>query len=231
MQHEALSRAAADLVLDRMKKKNDLNLGLATGFSPRLTYSYLGEHLKLNPNLRSCLRIVQLDEWLGTLPEDPSSCQYYLKKHVTESWGLEEEQCFLLNGDSLLAPKEIQKLKQHLAGNPLDLCILGLGRNGHLALNEPGTNVSQSSRIVRLHAGSREHSMLSTSKEPITKGLTIGLKEIMNSNEVLLLIAGPGKEKAFDQLMTGSASDKIPASVLLKHPNWQCYTDNSILKA
>ena len=229
--YKALSRASADLILDRIKKKRTLSLGLATGFSPRLTYFYLGENLSRDQKLRSWLRVVQLDEWFGAQPEDPSSCQHYLKKHVIESWGLKDDQCILLNGNSRFASAEIQKFQKHLADNPLDLCILGLGKNGHLALNEPGSVISQSSRIVVLQPQSREHDMLRHRQVPITKGMTIGLDEIMSSGEIILLVAGPGKEEAFDKLILEPPSDEFPASVLFEHPNWHCFVDKSAIKA
>ena len=224
-----MSKALAGYVVSRILKNPRLRLGLATGFSPQLSYELIGNQLNESQVRQSNLKIVQLDEWYGVKPTETASCNYYLKKNVVESWRLTNDQVLWLDGTPIKAMSELNKLKSALAKDPLDLCILGLGYNGHLALNEPGSVVSESSRIVVLDAQSRDHSMLNDHQEKVTKGMTIGLKEIMTSREIVLIIAGHGKTRTYRKLLTRPVALEFPASVLFDHPNWICVVDQTAI--
>ena len=207
--------------------KPDLKLGLATGFSPKLAYQFVGEQLIAPNELQDSLRIVQLDEWLGVGPEDPDSCNHFLVQHVINPWGLNKDNSFLLNGATEEPEKEISRLKKYLDKDNLDLCILGLGRNGHLALNEPGSAGSDICRMVSLHPLSATHAMIEKRKEKITQGITIGLSEIMESKEIILIITGEEKRSAYNNFMEQKPVKAFPASILFEHDNWTCYVDQS----
>ena len=225
--YESISTYAADLIVDRCRNNPELILGLATGHSPALTYNILSQKFKVSKELVSSLHLVQLDEWIGTGSEDTASCQHYLKNHVADPWQLSQDQFLLIDGDPRHAQKEAQKLRAFLHSARLDLCILGLGRNGHLALNEPGSEVGDRTRIVDLDPISQTHSMINNSKKPITQGITIGLSEIMDSKEIILLVTGDNKRVPFQRLMDGAPVDEFPASVLSYHENWTCLVDQS----
>ncbi len=225
--YESMSTYAADLIIDRCGCNPELVLGLATGFSPALTYKILSQRFKAQKDLVSSLYVVQLDEWIGIGSEDTASCQHYIKNHVVSPWQLRQDQFLLLDGDPLHAGNEAEKLQTYLQSSSLDLCILGLGRNGHLALNEPGSKQEDGSRIVNLDPISQTHSMIKNGEKLISKGITIGLSEIMDSKEIILLVTGEDKRIPFQRLMDGAPIDECPASVLAHHENWTCLVDQS----
>ena len=197
--HNSLSSYAADLIVERCENKPGLTLGLATGYSPTLTYQYVAKLSNSQKELLGAISIVQLDEWVGTRPEEAASCHNYIANHVIGPWQLSPEQYILLNGDPLYASEEAENLKVHLSSNKLDLCILGLGRNGHLALNEPGSHKTDRARIVELDPMSQRHPMISLKEEAPEQGITIGLAEIMESKEIILLITGEEKRNPFQK--------------------------------
>jgi len=227
--YQSLSKAVADLVLSRITDSSSLTIGLATGSSPKKAYGLIAKLLEKQTELVRKIEVAQLDEWIGLPVNHSASCHYYLKKYVIQPWNLQRDQYLLLNGIADCPESEIAKLNNHLAESPLDLCILGMGTNGHLALNEPGSGVVDSCRIVELHPSSRLHPMLDSQDIKVTKGMTIGLKELLESREIILIITGKNKREAFNQLLSKDPDSECPATALYLHNNWTCFVDNSAL--
>lgn len=100
--------------------------------------------------------------------------------------------------------------------------FVGLGKNGHLGLNEPGESLQPACHISQLDARTQQHEMLKTAGRPVTRGITLGLKDILNAREVLLLVTGEGKQDATDRFLTAKVSTAIPASFLWLHSNFIC---------
>lgn len=224
---ESMSAAAARLVISRIQQRPEIRIGLSSGNTPTLTYKLIGNYLAKHSELIPRIDVVQLDEWVGLPPEDPSSCQNYLRISVSLPWQLAEDQCQFLNGTHAQRNSQIKILKRQLASKSLDLCILGLGRNGHLALNEPGSDIADTSRIVDLHPESRNHSMLSHSSITVKQGMTIGLQEISEAEELILLVSGQGKKEVFYQFLSKKRVEELPVSLLHGHPNSKCFVDRS----
>ena len=224
--YQQLSAAVSKKIITRLKHAESLVLGPATGFSSKLAYELIAEQLAINPLLASKISMVQLDEWSGISPNDEASCYYRIKKQMVFAWKLNEEQCFLLAGDRN-QDMQMQKMKSILEARPMDFCILGLGKNGHIALNEPGSTLDSTCRSVVLSNSSKRNKMAQNPEIYVEKGITIGLKEILESKEVLLLVTGEGKQDAFQKLLNKAPVQEFPASALYEHPNWECYVDQS----
>ena len=109
----------------------------------------------------------------------------------------------------------------------MDICILGLGKNGHLALNEPGSKLNDPCRIVDLDIPSKTHKMLQNTDQNVLQGITVGIKEILESKELVLLVSGPEKKKAFNKLIDKAPIENFPASAIYQHNNWKCFVDKS----
>jgi galactosamine-6-phosphate isomerase len=206
-------------------ENDSLHLGLATGHSPKLTYSYLSEHFKKNPSLISNISLFQLDEWLGLAKTDSGSCHYFLHKYVIAPWQLQTHQYFPLDGQHWDQEIQLSEMRKELAQKPLDLCILGIGKNGHLAFNEPGSRLKDPSRIVALADSSKKHTMLKDVKTKMQQGITIGLKEIMEAKEIFLIITGIGKKKAWTKLLDRAPIKDFPASAIFEHNNYSIFVD------
>ena len=222
-----LSKATGALMVQRIETLDACRIGLSTGFSPTAAYAYIAQQLAQKPFLIPKIQGFQIDEWYGLAADHPGSCRHYLSRHVLEPWALPADQCFLLDGRDPDQEGQILAMKKSLQQRPMDLCILGLGKNGHLALNEPGSTLDAPCRIVELAASSKTHPMLTDAKVPVQKGITIGLKEILESKEIILIITGEGKKDAYQKLQDKAAVEDFPASALYYHDNWTCFVDEA----
>ena len=108
---------------------------------------------------------------------------------------------------------------------PIDICVLGLGANGHLALNEPAEQLQPFVHVARLTAESCQHPMLAESAARPSYGLTIGMADILQSRKVLLLVSGVHKREQFQRLLSRQVSTQFPASFLWLHPDVTCLCD------
>jgi galactosamine-6-phosphate isomerase len=112
---------------------------------------------------------------------------------------------------------------------PIHICILGLGRNGHLGLNEPGEALEPFCHVASLSARSLEHKMIATLEVKPTYGITLGMKEILSSKKILLLVTGEGKKEVYAELMKGKITNKLPASFLWTHAEVDCFVNKQTL--
>ena len=226
---QKFSEAAGKYVVKRLEESESSFMGLSTGYSPRGIYLHVAKQLVKKTELIQRIQGFQIDEWYGLSVKDPSSCAFYINQHVVKPWKLHSNQRFLVDGQHPDQEIQISEMKMVLNQRRLDICILGLGKNGHLALNEPGSQLTSACRIVELDSTSQTHPMLKNAKATVQKGITIGLKEILESKEIILLIAGKGKKEAFQKLMNKTSIESFPASAIYYHDNWKCFIDESSL--
>jgi galactosamine-6-phosphate isomerase len=127
-----------------------------------------------------------------------------------------------------LVESECQRINQFMADNgPLDICILGLGKNGHIAFNEPALTLHPEFHKALLAESTIAHDpALSAGEEP-AYGLCVGMKGIMQSKKILFLVTGKGKQDAVKRIMEGKIGTDCPASFLWMHPNVECIIDLS----
>ena len=225
--YEELSKRVGDDIISLVQNMESCFIGFATGHSPEMLYEYIAEKLIALPELSQRITGIQLDEWLGLNKEDVGSCQKYIIDKVIVPWKLKEEQCITIDGSNGNDQNAVEELTSHFNNRRMTVCILGIGTNGHLALNEPGSSLDSTSRIVTLAPSSKEHDMLKNAEAKIHKGITVGLKEIMESDKIYLLITGQQKKEAYLRLMKKEEPSSFPASIILQHKNWSCYVDES----
>ena len=213
--YDTMSRTAAELFDEAIRDRHDPCVVLATGHSP------LGLYRNLVASRRAYdhLWVVKLDEWLGLPMDHPSTCEYFLQKEFLGPLGIMPEKYVSFNSQPADANKECARISGQLGQIPvIDLCILGLGKNGHLGLNEPGPRLSPDCHVTHLDKTSREHSMLTQNGVSVTKGVTLGLANILRSKKILLIVTGEGKQTAFDELKKAKVTPELPASFLWLHP-------------
>ncbi len=215
-----------------IEKKTLIKIGISTGTSPQLFYKLIADFLKEFPENREKIFVYQLDEWGGLSIKDSSSCAYYMQKYVVDAWNLRQDQCQFIDGSRLFDKCYIHNLSQVYKNVSLDLSILGLGVNAHIALNEPGSAYNSQFRIISLSNTSKAHSMLSgmvKSDKPVC-GITIGFKEILDSEVLYLIVAGKHKKKAYSDFINHVAEEICPAVNLYRHPQLLCFIDSSSVK-
>ncbi|MDE0391195.1 MAG: 6-phosphogluconolactonase [Rhodospirillales bacterium] len=219
---EALDREAAALIWEAAQAKPDLLICLASGDTPTGTYAVLAT----DPGRLASARFIQLDEWAGLGAGDPGSCAAYLESTVRGPLAVPAERWIGIRGDAPDATAECRRVATALAAaGPIDLCILGLGRNGHLGLNEPAQSFDPSCHVATLAEQSRSHPMLAGIDDSVREGLTLGLGDILRSRRILLLVSGAAKREPMTGLAERRIAPQLPASFLWLHGDAVCLCD------
>lgn len=214
----ALAAAASQIILQAIQKKPDLLLCAATGNTPTATYQALVAQKSLFP--RDQLRIFKLDEWGGVPMDHPGTCESYLQEHLIQPLNIPVDCYFSFQSNPADPEQECIRVQQLLQQEgPIDLCVLGLGVNGHLAFNEPGVFLQPHCHIAQLTEDSLGHSMTKDMRDVTLYGLTLGMSDILAAREIVLLITGPAKVEITQRLLEGKISTQLPASFLWLHPN------------
>ncbi len=218
----AFACAAADWVSDRLHDKPRSVLALPTGSTPLGLYSELIARSRAATLSLAAVRIFNLDEYCGLPPSDPHSYAAFLNQHLIAPLGLAAGQARLLQGDAADMEAECGAYDAALSDcGGIDLCILGLGVNGHVAFNEPGSPWDLRTHVVHLsHATRAAHERHSRTPWAIPAlGVTMGIKTLLESRHILLLIAGTHKESARAAVYAGVADINWPVTSVLGHPS------------
>ena len=219
---EALDRTAADVIWEAAEAKPDLLICLASGGTPTGAYALLAGA----PERLADARYIQLDEWSGPGPDDPASCAAYLERTVRGPLAVPPERWIGIRGDAPDAAAECRRVATALeAAGPIDLCILGLGLNGHLALNEPAESFDPFCHVATLTERSRTHPMLAKAAVPVRHGLTLGLGDILRARRILLMVSGAAKREPLARLAARRITPMLPASFLWLHGDAVCLCD------
>lgn len=223
---ESMSTEGFELIKKEMEHKPNLLFCVASGGSPSGTYSKLAAYKESNPEFGDQLRVIKLDEWGGLEPDSPFTSELDVQHKFVQPMGIPNERYWTLDPTTLDPEGACFNMEQVLEREgPLDICILGIGVNGHIALNEPGEAHQLPYHVGELAPSTLANGMLKTLKQPPSFGMTIGLRGIMQSKLILLFVAGSGKKEAFERLQEPSVSGQFPASFLWLHPNVQVLVD------
>jgi galactosamine-6-phosphate isomerase len=227
--NDALSRWAADYILEALRKKPNLTLCPASGNSPLLCYRLLAEHARQEPSLFEQIRIVQLDEFLAAGNDGRAVGDAFMREYILEPLQVHADQYlgFDINEDPEQESKRMQE--QLTEWGPIDLCVLGLGLNGHLGLNEPAGELALHAHVATLQPSSQEHHMLQGTGEKPSRGITLGMGDLLHAREVLLLINGRHKQAATRELLRRRITTGFPGSLLWLHPGAVCAADREAL--
>jgi galactosamine-6-phosphate isomerase len=221
---EELAEYASALIISKIQAARDLLLCTATGNSTTLTYRKVVEHKEQFQS--DALRIIKLDEWGGIPMDNPKSCESYLREKLIIPLEIREENYLSFNSNAREPAAECQRMQKLLdESGPVDLCILGLGLNGHIAFNEPAAFLQPHCHIAQLSDKALSHSMAKEMGIRPAYGLTLGMTDIFNAKQILLLITGGSKAEITRDLMKQQVTALLPASFLWLHSNVQCLCD------
>lgn len=209
-----MSREAARWLVRRLRAKPNALLCLATGGTPERIYELLARE----PAVLRRARLMKLDEWGGLARNDPATCEAYLQRVLIRPLegrqSLEGFHCRPRNPEA-----ECRRVNAWLEANgPIDVCVLGLGVNGHLGFNEPAATLQPFAHVAKLSAASLKHGMLSSARERPAYGLTLGMANLLASHEILLVVSGAHKRAALRRLLAGDITPRFPATLLWLHP-------------
>ncbi|WP_318342922.1 galactosamine-6-phosphate isomerase [Flagellimonas baculiformis] len=218
-----MSAHAAKIIMDELAQKKDLELCTATGNSPTGTYQLLADAFVDDPKLFEGLHVLKLDEWGGLPADHPSSCERYLQEQLLHPLKISNDRYtgFVPNPkDPEAECARIQKLIEKK--EEIDLCILGLGKNGHIGFNEPADALQPFCHVAELSEESKAHGMVSELPQRPKYGMTLGMQNILSAKRIILLICGNGKKEATAMLLKGKITPQFPVTFLWLHPNVDC---------
>lgn len=222
-----MSSAAAERVIDLINHKPTSVICFPSGSSPKGMFDAL---VAANQNGRvdfsQCI-FIGLDEWIGLGAGDDGSCRDLLDRDFLKPVGLRSDQIVFFDGKAFDPQAEcdrVNKIVESLGG--LDLIILGVGMNGHLALNEPGTSWNTYAHISELDSVTVEVGQ-KYFKQPttLTRGITVGIRHILEARAAILLASGRAKAPIIQRALAFPVSKDFPATVLQNHLNAEFILD------
>jgi len=217
-----VSAHAAELVQVLISQKANAVLGLATGSTPEGLYSLLVHAYNSKKIDFSKLATFNLDEYCPIKRTNDQSYWFFMQQHLFSQVNLPKEHIHVLNGEATDALAECTGYEAAIrAAGGIDLQVLGIGNNGHIAFNEPGASPTSRTRVVNLDESTVEaNSRYFTSAEAVPRqALSMGLGTIMEARQVILLASGIKKAEAIRRTLEGPVTDAVPASILQQHPN------------
>jgi galactosamine-6-phosphate isomerase len=171
------------------------------------------------------IKCIKLDEWYRLPMDHPSTCEYYLQKEFIDPLHLREDQVIGFNSDAIDPFQECLRIENLIQDISIDICILGLGSNGHLGLNEPADHLDLDIHVASLEPSSQKHSMLENVK--VKTGMTLGMGAIFSSKQVLFLVTGSHKKGPYAEIFTREITTRNVATLLWLHQQTLCVIDDS----
>jgi glucosamine-6-phosphate deaminase len=228
-----MSVAAAEIVAARIRAKPDAVLLLPTGTTPLGMYGRLvGLHAEEGLSF-ALTTFFNLDEYLGLTPAHPASYHVYMEENFYGLVDADPARVHVPDGSSPDPKAECERYEAAIreAGG-VDLCVLGIGRNGHIGFNEPGAPFASRTRVVQLAESTRRVNAadFEGNRAP-ERAITVGMATIFEAREVLLLASGANKALAVAATVEGGTSESVPASMLLGHPNTTSLLDRKAASA
>ena len=214
-----IASEALKVMLEVVKSKPNAVIGLATGSSPIGLYkSMIADH-KENGTSYADIQTVNLDEYVGIDESNDQSYIYFMKDNLFNHVNINLSNTNLPNGKVDDMQSECDSYTSLLNSMPQDIQLLGIGANGHIGFNEPGTSFSSTTHIVELEEGTRlDNARFFASLDDVPKyAITMGIANIMNAKKVLVVANGANKAKAVYEMVKGEVSENCPASVLRNH--------------
>jgi glucosamine-6-phosphate deaminase len=219
--YDQMSDEALKIVLEVVKNKPNATLGLATGSTPLGLYAKMIEDHKNNGTSYAECRAVNLDEYVGLDINSDQSYVYFMRENLFKNIDIKLENTHIENGKADDKDAECARYNALLDELRQDVQVLGIGSNGHIAFNEPGTPFNSVTHIVDLAESTiKDNSRLFNSIDEVPRqAFTMGLSNIMNSKKILILANGEGKANAIRELVLGEVCEQVPATILRNHPD------------
>lgn len=223
----------ADAIETKRQNNEHLVLGLATGSTPIPLYQELVRlHREANVSFENVYTF-NLDEYCGLDEKHPESYNYFMRHHLFDHIDIPQDNIFIPRGtlervfiNDYCVGYEMKI--QELGG--IDIQILGIGRNGHIGFNEPGSSRASITRRVELaHTTIRDAAAAFGGFDNVPSfAITMGMKTIMSAKRIILMAFGENKKQATKQAILGDITDELPASFLQQHNNVEYCLDFNI---
>lgn len=219
--YEEMSKKAAEIIIGIVKENPNAVLGLATGSSPIGTYENMAKDHRENGTSYKNVKSVNLDEYVGLTADHDQSYAYFMRTNLFDKIDIDLKNTNLPCGSAPDAQAECDRYNALLETMKQDVQVLGLGSNGHIGFNEPGTPFGSVTHLVDLTENTiKDNSRLFNSIDEVPRqALSMGVKNIMQAKSILMVVSGKNKAVAVKGMVKGEVTPDLPASVLQLHPN------------
>ena len=231
--YDAMSHAAAEVVADHLRAAPDAVFMVPTGVTPLGMYQRLVELHREEGLSFAGANFFNLDEYLGLDPEHPASYHVYMQENFYGLVDVDPSRVHVPNGAASDPEAECERYEGMIrdAGG-IDLCVLGIGRNGHIGFNEPGASFDSRTRVVRLAESTRRVNATDFEGDCAPEcAISAGMATICGSRRALLLASGENKADAVAAAVEGEVSERVPASALRNHPDVRFFVDRDAASA
>ena len=222
---EKIAALAAQQYVDLLKRKPNAILGGATGSTPLGLYAELVRLNKAGEISFKDASSFNLDEYVGLDGTHDQSYRYFMDHNLFDHIDIDKSRTRVPSGIDVSDPSAYDK--EIAAAGGVDLQLLGIGNNGHIGFNEPGTPFGSLTHVVELTESTREANkrFFKSIDEVPTHAVTMGVKTVMQARSIILMAIGPAKAPIMKEMLQGPVTENVPASVLQLHPDVTVYMD------
>ncbi len=219
--YEELSQKAFEVMAAVLDQNPNAVLGLATGSTPVGLYEKMAEDHRKTGRSYKGVSAFNLDEYVGLSADNDQSYRYFMRKNLFDKIDIDLNKTEIENGLAPVAEEECLRYNALLAKTPRDIQLLGIGANGHIAFNEPGTPFDTETHVVDLTQNTIEMNarFFKDISEVPRRAFTMGPKNIMDARRILILASGANKADAVYGMVKGTVTEDLPASILQRHPD------------
>ena len=197
-------------------------IGFATGSTPLGVYRYFIDNYQAQKVSFRQVKAFNLDEYVGLTPSHPRSFASAMKNELFSHIDILPENINALDGSKEDMIQECQRYESLIDANPIDIQILGIGMDGHIAYNEPGSPLDGACHVVNLHQESIESSLdygFNHIEDVPTQGVTQGIGTIMKAKQLIMMAKGEKKADLVKRMIYGEVTPDFPSSIIQRHPN------------
>ncbi len=226
--YEEMSGKAVGQLLNILQPIKNPLLCTASGDSPKGMYKELIRQVKVKDIDISGWTFLSLDEWSGMSGNDEGSCRFHLNNDLFRPLNVQEDKIVFFDGRASNAEEECDRIENFISHHGgIDVAIVGLGMNGHIGMNEPGTPIGSRTHVAEIDSTTQVVGQKYFKEEQkLTHGLTLGLTTLLNTNYVMLVASGSKKAAIVQQVLEEEISEQLPASILRNHEHFYVYLDS-----
>ncbi len=228
--YDELSKRAAEIIADAIRNKPNVVLGLATGSTPVGCYRELIRMHKEEGLDFSKVVTFNLDEYMGLPPTHSQSYRHFMNENLFNHINIKIENTHVPNGLSNDFQKTCREFEEAIKkSGGIDLQLLGIGNNGHIAFNEPGSPFNSRTRVVNISEQTiKDNARFFKSVDEVPRqAISMGIGTIMEAGKIVLSASGGGKADAVAKSINGPITEAVPASILQTHPNCTFVIDDA----